>query len=148
MSRATRKRTPRQVRDPMEWILKRTPLRADQQTDIGLAYHLSLSAMTKGHGTEEAWSTLACAINTALVLAEQGNLAAAEPEIKLAQAALVRSRERAQRTGKWAFDGDGMRDVMRAFALHDQQVESTTKGAISSALNEVYRRVKIGEVFA
>ena len=141
-----RKRTPRKVRDPMAWITKSTPLANDQQRDLGIAYHVSLQAMLRGSGTEQAWSTLACTLNIALILCEQGIVAAAMPTIKLAQEALLRARERAQRTNKWAFDGEGVRIIQSAVVIHDEQIEFATRGQIVAALEEVHRRVMIGEV--
>lgn len=68
----TRKTARRIVRDPMAGITRRLPLAADQQRDLGIAYHASLQALISGHGTEQAWATLACAYNIALLLAELG----------------------------------------------------------------------------
>lgn len=140
-----RKSTPRTVRDPMSCIRHRMPLKDDQQRDIGIAYRASLQAMLRGHGTEQAWCTLACSMNIALLLAEWGVGAGSEQLILNAQQALLRTRERAGRTGKWAFDGDGMRAVMDAANVHDDQLESATRGQIVAALVEVNRRVMMGE---
>lgn len=139
-----RKRTPRQHLDPMACITRRMPLAEDQHRDICIAYRASLQALLRGHGTEQAWSTLACSFNIALILAEQGIAAAAIPTIKLAQEALLRARERAQRTGKWAFEGEGIRVVLAAANIHDEQLEMATRGQIIAALNEVHRRVEVG----
>ncbi len=140
-----RKRTPRQHFDPMGWVKKRLPLADDQQRDICIAYRASLQAMLRGHGTEQAWSTLSCSFNIALILCEQGLCAAAIPTIKLAQQALVRVHERAQCTGKWVFDGDGIRVVLATANIHDEQLEMATRGQIIAALDEVHRRIEIGE---
>ena len=143
-----KKHTPRKHIDPMAWITKRAPLREDQQRDLGIAYHASLQALLSGHGTEQAWATLACTLNVSLILCECGIGAGSIEAIKLARAALCRSRERAQRTGKWAFDGDGIRVILAAINLHDEQISRTTRGQISDALREVNRRVEMDEVMA
>lgn len=141
-----KKRTVRQVRDPMACITKRMPLADDQTRDLGIAYHVSLQAMLSGRGSEQAWSTVACTINIAMLLAEDGVEAAALPTILVAQEALLRVRERAQRTGKWAFDGDGIRVILAAINIHDEQISRATRGQIVAALEELHRRVMIGEV--
>lgn len=141
-----KKRTVRQVRDPMACITKRMPLADDQTRDLGIAYHVSLQAMLSGRGSEQAWSTVACTLNIAMLLAEDGVEAAALPTILIAQEALLRVRERAQRTSKWAFDGDGIRVILAAINIHDEQISRATRGQITAALEELHRRVMIGEV--
>ncbi len=140
-----RKHTPRKYIDPMGWIAKRTPLADDQQRDLGIAYRISLQAILNGHGTEQAWATLCCTLNVALILCEIGIHAHALQSIKLAQETMVRVRERAQRTGKWAFDGDGIRAIHVAVNLHDEQITRASRGQITAAIVEVQKRVEVGE---
>lgn len=140
-----KKHNPRRVLDPMACITRRMPLADDQTRDIGLAYHISLQAMLSGSGTEQSWSTLACSLNIALLLSEYGIEASALPTIKLAQEALLRVRDRAKQHGKWAFDGEGIRIILAAVNIHDEQISRATRGQVTSALVEVNRRVTIGE---
>jgi hypothetical protein len=140
-----RKHTKRKTCDPMFWINKRLPISQDQQRDLGIAYHVSLQALLSGRGTEQAWATLACALNVALILCEQGVAESYLTTIQRAQDALLLTRERAQRVNRWAFSGDEARAVMRACAIHDEQISRATRGQIVSALEEVHRRVEIGE---
>lgn len=141
----SRRNKPHRRIDPMACITRRMPLRDDQQIDIGIAYHASLQALLTGHGTEQTWSTLACALNTALLLSEYGVCAPATQTIKLAQESLLRARERAGRTGKWALDGDGIRTLQAALNIHDEQISRTTRDKITAALHEVHKRVSMGE---
>lgn len=141
----SRRNKPHRRIDPMFYITRHIPLRSDQQIDIGIAYHASLQALLTGHGTEQTWSTLACALNTALLLSEYGICAPAIQTIKLAQEAMLRARERAVRTGKWALDGDGIRVLQAALNIHDEQISRTTRDKITAALNEVHRRASMGD---
>lgn len=143
-----RKHTPRKVHDPMRYINNRITLANDQARDLGIAYHASLQAMLTGHGTEQAWSTLACSINIALVLAEKGLGKDSVEIFKAAQTALIESRNRASKLGKWGFDGSGMQQVKTAFAWHDEQIRIATKGQIVDSLKEVRRRIEAEIVFA
>lgn len=136
---------PRKSTDPMAWIAKRMPLQSSQQIDIGIAYHASLQGLLTGHGTEQAWATIACALNVSLLLSEYGVCAPAIQTIQLAQEALMRAQERAGRTGKWALDGDGIRVLQAALNLHDEQNSRATRDQITIALREVHRRVSRGE---
>ena len=140
-----RKSSKRKVRDPMAYIHAHTTLAQDQQRDIGIAYHSSLHAMLRGHGTEQTWSTVSCALNIALMLAEQGILPEALDTIKQAQNALVRSRARASKFGTWAFDGEGIRDVLAAANYYDEQLEISKRSQVIQAIKEVHRRIDIGE---
>ena len=143
-----KKHTRRTIRDPMSWIAKRTPLASDQQRDIGIAYHASLQAMLRGMGNEQAWSTLACSINTTLLLCERGYCAGAIATIKLAQQALMLSRLRAAKLHRWGFSGDEARLVMSACNIHDEQLSRCTRDDIAASLREVHRRIEMEEVLA
>lgn len=140
-----RKHTHRTVRDPRAWITKRSPLAHDQQVDLGLAYHTSLQAMLRGHGTKLAWATIGCSLNIALVLCELGFSAGKIEDIKNAQTALITSRTRADKIGKWGFSGDEARVVMQACNIHDDQLAKATRTNVDAALAEVRRRVQVGE---
>ena len=145
-----RKHCTRTMRDPMSWINKRMPLAIDQTRDIGLAYHVALDALMSEHANESAWSTLACSINVALLLAEQGIHAEAEPIIKLAQQALMQVRKHALAGGEWRINLTHhlKQAIMAAINAHDEQCAECTKQQIADALREVHRRIEIGEVFA
>ncbi|HEF4773682.1 TPA: hypothetical protein SAP42_005635 [Burkholderia multivorans] len=126
---------------------RRTPMDGDQKTDLGIAYYMALNEMTNGRGTEEHWSTVACALNIALVIAETGPGLDSISIIRSALAGAVRARDRAARVGKWGFDGDALIDIRIALEIHDAQMATVSKAAILKALSEVHRRIDAGEVF-
>ncbi|MBU9661857.1 hypothetical protein KTF22_08130 [Burkholderia multivorans] len=140
---------PREVRRTagIDVLERRTPMDGGQQTDLGIAYYMALNEMTNGHGTEEHWSTVTCALNIALVIAETGPGLDSIGIIKSALAGAVRSRDRARRTGKWGFDGDALIDIRIALEIHDAQMATVSKVAILKALGEVHRRIDAGEIF-
>lgn len=153
----SRSQKPRRKYDPNRAIrrvvsthaarIEAAPLAADQQRDLGLAYHLSFEAMLRG-GAEEAWHALAATLNIALILCERGFGVEFEGEIKAAMRALMRTKYRQQETGSWALDGDGIAALRKALAIHDEQVRIAERGEIRQAIQEVYRRVESGEVYA
>lgn len=149
---ASKKRTKsgknRIVLDPRACITKRLPLDESQKRDIGLPVNLAIEAMRTGHGDMgQAWGILASSINVAVMLCEVGVGENVLDEMKKAQAGLVRCKHRAHRTGVWAFDGEGLRDVTEAIGLHEQQLAIATTGQIAHALKIVKQRVEDGEVF-
>lgn len=123
------------------------PLTGDQLTDLGLAYRLSFQAMLNG-GSESAWHSLAASLNIALILVERGFGSEYEPQIKAAMQALMRTKYRQAQTGSWALDGDGIAALRDALDVHDAQVEVAERAEIRAAINEVYRRVDAGDVYA
>ncbi|VVE49689.1 hypothetical protein [Pandoraea terrigena] len=121
------------------------PLDQSQTNDIGLIYHLSLDAIKGGCATEEMWSNLACSVNIALILAEQGMEEARIEDIKRAQDALMRAKGRSERFGTWGLDGDGIRDLQLAVTVHDSQMKTAPKAQVRAAINEMHRRMAAGD---
>jgi len=140
-----RKSCKRVVRNP-NWVEQRTVLADDQVRDLGLAYRMALEAMLKGHGSVGSWSTLACSLNTGVMLAELSVVSEAMDTLKAAQDALLSCRNAVATRGKYAFNGDESVAIKAAFLLHDKQVETATKRQITLSINEVYRRIESGEV--
>ncbi|MFA9275048.1 MAG: hypothetical protein ACEQSE_09270 [Candidatus Aquirickettsiella gammari] len=124
-----------------------TPLQSDQVTDIKIATQLALDNMIKGKSTSDDWGMVAGAMNTAMVLSEQGYGFEHLDIFIRAQEAVARSYERGTRTGSWRFDGPGLQDVLTAVDLHEQQCDLVTIGDIKGALEEVEYRAKHGNTF-
>lgn len=122
----------------------RAQLDNDQLRDLGLAYFSALHGMKSGHGSEQLWSTLACSINVAMVLAELGVMPQGLRVIELGQDALIRVRAHAQQTGIWAL-GIHAFAIDCAFKLHHQQIKEAGKAQVIAALEEVHRRVDAGQ---
>lgn len=141
-----RKHCPRKPLDPMAWITRRLPLTQDQARDLGIAYRLSLETMMSGKGTEQTFSTLACSLNIALILCEQGVGEMFISTIKHAQNCLTDCRARALKHNTWSFTSSEARHVLRAFAIHDEQIAIATANEVIFALGEVHRRIENNEV--
>lgn len=131
----------------LDVIERRAPMDINQTTDLGIAYHVALDEMIHGRGTEDHWSTVVCALNIGLVLAEMGCAALYIGIIKDALDGAVRTRDRARKIGRWGFDGDALLDVKHALEIHDAQMAIVTKATIIAALAEVHRRIDAGSVF-
>jgi hypothetical protein len=130
----------------MAWINQRIPLASDQQRDICIAYHACLQSILRGHGTDQAWHTLACSLNIAMMLCEQGFNAGKLDTIKQAQQAMLNCRARAARHGSYGFTGDEARLLMEACNAHDEQIATASKAQVSNALRDLHRRIEAGEV--
>ncbi|MFA6904359.1 MAG: hypothetical protein WC236_14890 [Gallionellaceae bacterium] len=141
-----RKHCHRKERDPRGCITSRLPLEDNQLRDLGIAYRASLEAMLNGKGDDQAFNTLACALNIALVLCERGIGEEFIPTIKHAQNCLINCRERAARFNNWSFTADEARTILKAFAIHDEQIPLATKKEIVFSLDEVRRRIEQNEV--
>lgn len=134
---------PRKPVDPFA----RFNLGESQRRSIGCVYHANLQALMQGGGTEQAWATIAGAVNAALLLCERGYQPDAIDTVKRAQLALLRVQERAAKHGKWIFDGEGLQDVLDAVNLYDQQIAVAKRGDITAALAGVKHRYETGDYF-
>jgi hypothetical protein len=150
---ASKKRPGSRKYNPNRWI-ERTinaneqrrdanPLTPSQQTDLGLCHHIAFENMLK-RGSEEDWYVLASSMNVALVLAEQGYGTEYIPDVKAAMESIMDCKYRADRTKRWAFDGDGIQSMRRALDLHDQQCAMATRAEIKAALQAIVKRANEG----
>ncbi|MEM5371336.1 hypothetical protein V4C53_35625 [Paraburkholderia azotifigens] len=127
-------------------ISRKLPMNNGQRLDLGIAYHVALDEMIHGRGTEVHWSTVVCALNIALLLAEQGYGANHLGIIKAALDGAVRSRKRAELIGRWGFDGDALVDVKIALETHDSQMAIVSQAEIRAVLSEMHKRIDNGNV--
>ena len=148
---------PRRKYDPTRWLARSVsraesrrdanPLKDDQQRDLALCYHMSFENMLK-RGNEEDWYVLSATMNVALVLAEQGYGEEYIPEIKQAMESLMDLKYRADRTGRWAFDGAGIQHMRVALELHDQQCALASRGETKKVLKVIIDRANAGHMYA
>lgn len=118
-----------------------------QQRDLGLCYHIAFENMLK-RGSEEDWYILAGSLNVALVLAEQGYGEEFISDIKRAMEGLMSTKYRADRTGRWAFNGDGINHMRIALGIHDQQCALAKRAEIKKALQMITERANAGYMYA
>jgi hypothetical protein len=122
-------------------------LKADQVTDIGVAYWLSFENLRVGTANEESWSCLACALNVGMVLAEKGIGAEYEPDIVRALDGLFRAKIRSKKSGNFRLDGEALRDIEHALQIHDQQMAISKRWEVTEAMNTIYKRLADGNVY-
>lgn len=122
-------------------------LNETQQRDLGLCYHIAFENMLK-RGSEEDWYVLAGSLNVALVLAEQGYGVEFIPDVKAAMEGLMDCKYRADRTGRWAFDGAAIQAMRRALELHDQQCALAKRSEIKKALQMITERANAGHMYS
>ncbi|GGI16394.1 hypothetical protein [Oxalicibacterium faecigallinarum] len=117
-------------------------------TDLGIAYWAAFHQMLHGQAREEDWTMVTVALNTALILCEQGFGADWVDTINVALEGAWRSKLRADGLGVWRYDGNAICAIREALEMHDLQVEHANKGEIRAAFDEVRRRAVAGHVFA
>jgi len=123
------------------------PLNDGQLQDLGLAYWLNLEQLRSGAATEEAWSVVVTALNIGMALAESDVGAEHEQTFTDALTGAFRAKTRSARTNNFRLDGDAMRDIQAALAVHDQQMEIASKAQIVGAMNLVRHRIDEGHVY-
>lgn len=122
-------------------------LRDDQQTDLGVAYWLSLENLARGSADEEHWSCVVCAINIGMALAETVIGEEYEEDFVRALDGLFRAKIRSKRTGNFRLDGEALRDVKHAMTVHDEQMKHVTKREFCDAMALVQKRIAEGNVY-
>ena len=125
---------------------KKKPLEVGQSTDISLSNHMAISAARSGKGTEDDLHTLAFSVNMSLILAEMGYGNEFIEEIKESQIAMLRTIQRFKKLGRVGFSGEDMLSIQEIVGLLDEQIAMATKEQILKAIDEIKRRLKIGEV--
>jgi hypothetical protein len=124
------------------------PLDDSQTTDIGLAHWLAFDQLCKAVDPRgDDWGMVTGALNTALLLAEDGYGIEHEDIFIRALDATARAYLRQQQTGKYRLDGTGINDIRTALELHDQQLKLAPVADISKALSAVEDRIKSGNVY-
>lgn len=122
----------------------RRPLTDEQMNELGVAYRLAFLSMLDGRACEDHWAVCVVSLNIALVLAEWGIGENCIPEIKLALDGAFRSKTRANKTGRWGFDGAAIQAIQVAFDIHDEQLLYASKQMLKEAKDEVHRRADAG----
>lgn len=122
-------------------------LRGDQQTDLGVAYWLSLENLARGSADEEHWSCVVCALNIGMALAETVIGEEYEQDFVKALDGLFRAKIRSKTSGNFRLDGEGLRDVKYALECHDAQIKLVSKRELVTAMALVRKRIDEGNVY-
>ena len=101
--------------------------------------------LRSGRGDAGDFDTLAVVVNICLIRAEQ-----IAPELVTrvidAQDALMRIKERGQRTGRLGLDYQAMADLLPIIDLHEQLIDLSAPVQMRDALLEVMTRMNRGQV--
>lgn len=124
------------------------PLDVSQKVRLGVALRMHLEALRTGKADEYAFHNLANAINTSMVLAENGGPGSEYDElIGGAQEALIQLKANGNHKGRWLLDGPNLNAVKAWLSVYEAQLEIVSQQEAMNALDEVVRRVKRGQVF-
>ncbi len=123
------------------------PLRADQTTDLGLAYWLSMQNLLTGDANEEAWSCVVCSLNIGMALCEMGIGDGYEPWLVKALDGAFRAKIRSKHTSNFRLDGEAITAITDALHVHDDQMKVATRAEVTEAMNTVRRRIDEGNVY-
>jgi hypothetical protein len=124
------------------------PMSEKQHTDVLAHARLALVNLEQGNGSKESWGTLACALNTGLVLCEMGIGADLVDDFVLALDGLFKSEQRAEKFQAHRLDGESMQNVRYALNVHDAQLQVATHDQALQALNTVNQRIVSGNVYS
>lgn len=108
---------------------------------------LCLTTMLAGHGNYETWGVIVKNLNVAIILTEMGYGAEWAPYIRLAMDGAYRSKQRADRTGRWGLDGQAAAAIREALQVHTAQLERASKADVLEALRQMYDSLATGNVY-
>ena len=124
------------------------PLDVSQKVHLGVALRTHLEALRTGKADEMAFHNLANAVNTSMVLAENGGPGYEYDDIiGEVQQAMIRLKSNGTNKCRWLLDGPGLQAAMNWLSVYEAQLEVVSQQEAMNALDEVVRRVKRGQVF-
>lgn len=126
---------------PLRLVLNKIkPLDPNLQVDLALPIRISVDAFLESRAVEDDWHNVALVSNVCLVLSEHlgGDI---EAEVKKAQEAILRVRDRFRKCGSLTLDADGRQRFVYIADLYEELIKVVVPVTIRDALNEVNRRI-------
>jgi hypothetical protein len=111
---------------------------------LSLPPRAAYDAIRVGRAREGDFDTLAAVVNVSLIRCES----IGQEGVDLctdAQEALLRIKERHQRTGRWGVDHIAIQAIPPVLDLHEQLLALSTPKQMMDAMKEVLRRMNAGE---
>jgi len=129
--------------DPMSMfnvIRKIEPFTEEEVTMLALPVRMAYESIRSGTGSEADFDVLAIAINDAVIRSESIDALCVDT-CKIAQEALVDTKGRYLRTGRWGFDWQGLQNVPPALDLYEAIISNSTQAQMLEAGHEQIARV-------
>jgi hypothetical protein len=120
---------------------KDMPMTRDDYLQMVSYHRLAFENTLRGSASEESWGCLALASNIALVLAELGYGEDYIAMIQQGQDALLRAKERGEKSASWRLDGMGAKTIGDMLDVLDAQLEIATRAEIMDARNIILQRM-------
>lgn len=125
----------------------KTPLPSENQTNVVIAYHTAIDAMTGGYAEKSHFDTLVYAMDIGVILAERGIGEEYAESIMPAMNGLIRAKGRYLKTGKFGLDGEAVTALKAVADLHEAQLQVATRGQLEAAINEMHARIAQGNTY-
>lgn len=137
----------RQTVNGIERRMDAMPLQSSRATTIAIGHHIAFDLLLKAP-TDEAWHDVGSALNMCLVLSEQGFGLEHLATVKDSMVGLMRARARYAAGGSLALDGEAIKAIRFALALHDEQLAVANRADVKQAAHEIVRRVNSNDIYA
>ena len=147
-SKPRKRYRPRAISNPLMTISENIPFDQREITSLAVPPRLSVEAIRYGKGSESDFDTLACIVNVSTIRCEQigGDNTEALNVCYAGMDALMKMKERSQRTGKIGFGVGEMDAITAALNFHEQLIELSTPKQMADALRQVLYRIEAGHV--
>ena len=117
------------------------PFTQEEVARLSNEVRLAWYRLCNGEGSTHAFDNVVYTLNTLRVLAD-GLGPQAVGVVHAAQLAMLRVRERYQKTGVFGADGQGMADMSAALDLHDEFLNHHTPRQMFGALTKAVKRME------
>ena len=130
----------------IEHAMAGAAITTEQARDQLMMRELSaLDAFTRGHARMTEWSDLVNLNNIAQTMAGMGVMRAeVMPACHLAEADLIETAARFQRTGRWGLSGQAIEHIRAVIRMHEQQRSSVARSVYEEAIRLTAARIKSG----
>lgn len=123
------------------------PICEQSRSSILIALHGSMAAMAKGEAVHNDWHSIVNCLNVMQILCERsGNKMIGLAVVYSAQNAMINIAERYKAKGVLRFGRGEMATVNEATTLYEDFLSTVTKRQYTSAIREVDKRMKNGNV--
>lgn len=123
------------------------PIEQKSIDSLELVARIALDKMTKGYGDEAAFNDLRLMVDMTLILSCVKFKRTYIDDIYNAQKALVRVKKRYQKTGKLAFDGEGLSIIKDVFEHHVQFLGLCTPAEVMDVMRIHAEKMERGDFY-
>ena len=123
------------------------PVSNQAKDRLNIGIHAALLAFTQGVATKLHFDTLASTVDLCLLASTNLFKNAYLDEIHNARDAMIRCKDRYERTHKLGFDGEGLNAMKLAIDIHDELINNVTGAEVLNFLKQRDHHIRSGNYY-